>query len=63
MLGGISGYLVTETTDENPERVAAVQQLTCDYLKSALNSGDGSWAAARAAFPSSAELVGRIDGK
>jgi hypothetical protein len=35
MLGGISGYLVTETTDENPERVAAVQRLTCAYLQSA----------------------------
>ena len=63
MLGGISGYLVTETTDENPERVAAVQRLTCAYLQSALDPGDGSWTAARAAFTSSAELVGRIDGK
>lgn len=63
MLGGISGYLVTETTDENPERVAAVQRLTSAYLQSALNPEDGSWAAARAAFAGSAELVGRIDGK
>ena len=63
MLGGISGYLVTETTDENPERVATVQRLTCVYLQSALDPGDGSWAAGRAAFASSVELVGRIDGK
>ena len=27
-LGGVSGYDVAETTDENPARVAAVQQLT-----------------------------------
>ena len=63
MLGGISGYLVTETTDENPKRVAAVQRLTYAYLQSALDPGDGSWAAARAAFAGSVELVGRIDGK
>jgi predicted dienelactone hydrolase len=33
LLGGISGYLVTETTDENPARVAAVQQVTTGYLR------------------------------
>ena len=27
LLGGISGYHVTETTDENPERVALIQRL------------------------------------
>ena len=63
MLGGISGYLVTETTDEDPERVAAVQGLTCAYLQSALDPGDGYWEAARTAFASSAKQVGRIDGK
>lgn len=33
LLGGISGYLVTETTDEDPARVAAVQQVTTEYLR------------------------------
>ena len=28
MLGGISAYLVTETTDENPARVAALRRMT-----------------------------------
>ncbi|KJE20851.1 hypothetical protein FF36_04815 [Frankia torreyi] len=28
MLGGISGDDAAETTDENPERVTAIQQLT-----------------------------------
>jgi hypothetical protein len=37
MLGGISGYLVTETTDEYPERVLAVQRLTWAYLNSLLS--------------------------
>lgn len=43
MLGGISGYLVTETTDENPDRVEAVQQLTTAYLRSVLYHCDPTW--------------------
>ncbi|OXM50440.1 alpha/beta hydrolase family protein [Amycolatopsis alba] len=42
-LGGISGYDVAETTDENPDRVAAVQRLTWAYLRSELNPGDTAW--------------------
>ncbi|HET6860041.1 MAG TPA: alpha/beta fold hydrolase, partial [Streptomyces sp.] len=34
-LGGISGYDVAETTDENPARVSVVQRLTSAYLRSA----------------------------
>jgi pimeloyl-ACP methyl ester carboxylesterase len=46
LLGGISGYLVTETSDENPERVAVVQQLTWAYLRSALYPEDAAWSIA-----------------
>ncbi len=63
MLGGISGYLVTETTDENPERVAAVQRLTAAYLRTALYPGDTAWAAARAALLGSPDPAGRVEGK
>jgi predicted dienelactone hydrolase len=42
-LGGISGYDVAETTDESPERVAAVQRLTLAYLRSEFYPGDSSW--------------------
>jgi predicted dienelactone hydrolase len=35
-LGGIVGVTVTETTDENPRRVATVQQVTTDYLRHTL---------------------------
>jgi predicted dienelactone hydrolase len=35
-LGGVSGYDVAETTDENPERVSAVQRLTWAYLRTEL---------------------------
>ncbi|WP_343690062.1 alpha/beta fold hydrolase [Chitinophaga sp.] len=43
LLGGISGYLVTETSDENPERVAAVQLLTWAYLRSTFYPEDRAW--------------------
>ncbi|WP_439660441.1 alpha/beta hydrolase family protein [Lentzea sp. HUAS TT2] len=40
--GGVSGYDVAETTDESPERVAAVQRLTTAYLRSQL-LGTADW--------------------
>lgn len=46
-LGGVSGYDVAETTDESPERVAAVQRLTEAYLRSRLYPGDRSWETAQ----------------
>jgi hypothetical protein len=45
-LGGISGYDVAETTDESPERVAAVQRLTLAYLRSTLYPEDLVWTTA-----------------
>ncbi|WP_033293503.1 alpha/beta hydrolase family protein [Amycolatopsis jejuensis] len=44
-LGGIPGYEAKETTDESPERVALLQELTVAYLRSALDPADDSWAA------------------
>jgi hypothetical protein len=43
MLGGITGYDTVETTDESPERVAAIQRLSLAYLYSALYPDDRSW--------------------
>lgn len=43
MLGGISGYSVTETTDENPDRVAIIQRVTLAYLQHALLDNDAEW--------------------
>ncbi len=63
LLGGISGYLVTETTDENPERVAAVQQLTWAYLRSALYPGDPAWANACAELMEQPDAIGQVEGK
>lgn len=44
--GGVAGYDVAETTDESPERVAAVQRLTTAYLRSQLYKTD-DWQDAR----------------
>lgn len=62
-LGGIPGYTVTETTDENPERVALIQRLTWAYLRSALYPADLSWPAASAELMESANPLGRIESK
>lgn len=63
MLGGISGVLVTETTDESPERVAAVQRLTTAYLRSALDPGDPAWATARRELVEGPKPLGRAESK
>ncbi|MEU6430331.1 chlorophyllase [Microbispora sp. NPDC046973] len=62
-LGGISGYTVTETTDESPERVALIRRLTWAYLRTALGLDASSWPAARAASAQSAEPLGRIESR
>ena len=62
-LGGVSGYDVAETTDENPDRVAAVERLTSAYLRSELYPGDPAWQEARDALATGANPVGRVEGK
>ncbi|MGI5352024.1 alpha/beta hydrolase family protein [Streptomyces sp. CA-250714] len=62
-LGGVSGYDVAETTDENPVRVSAVQRLTWAYLRTELCPGDSAWQAARDALTSSPDPLGRIESK
>ncbi|GHO77950.1 hypothetical protein KSD_57210 [Ktedonobacter sp. SOSP1-85] len=62
-LGGITGYNVTETMDENPERVALIQQLTWAYLRTALYPEDSSWKASRKALMESPNPLGRIESR
>ncbi|WP_261303352.1 alpha/beta hydrolase family protein [Paenibacillus andongensis] len=62
-LGGIAGYNVTETTDENPERVALLRRLTWSYLRDALDLDDSSWSAAHIALEERAIPLGRIESK
>lgn len=62
-LGGIPGYSVAETTDESPERVALIQQITLAYLRNELDLDDSSWPAARAALEESDIPLGRVESK
>ncbi|MFI1206901.1 alpha/beta hydrolase family protein [Streptomyces sp. NPDC020802] len=62
-LGGVAGYDVAETTDENPERVAAVARLAWAYLRSALRPGDAAWQTARDALTTGPDPLGRVDSK
>ncbi|MCI2421569.1 alpha/beta fold hydrolase [Saccharopolyspora sp. K220] len=62
-LGGITGYEVKETTDENPERVALIQRVTWAYLRRALGIEDSSWTAAQQALSESTAPMGRIESK
>ncbi|MFF8309768.1 alpha/beta hydrolase family protein [Streptomyces lydicus] len=62
-LGGVSGYDVAETTDESPERVAAVQRLTWAYLRAELYPGDPAWRAACDALTTGPDPLGRVESK
>lgn len=62
-LGGICGYTVVETTDENPARVALIQRLSTAYLRSALHPGDTGWKAAAAALAEDPEALGALQSK
>ncbi len=62
-LGGISAYDAKETTDENPERVAALRALVWAYLRSALYPGDSAWTDAIAALDSMPTPMGKVESK
>ena len=62
-LGGILGYEVAETTDENPTRIALIQQLTWAYLRHALGIEDASWQSAQQALAADPDPLGRIESK
>ncbi len=62
-LGGVSGYDAAETTDEDLERVAAVQRLTWAYLRTELHPGDSAWTEACDALAAGATPLGRIESK
>lgn len=62
-LGGVSGYDVAETTDESPERVTAIQRLSCAYLRTALCPGDPAWQEECEALAAGLNPLGRVDSK
>lgn len=58
--GGILMYDAAETTDENPERVAALRALAWAHLRTALYPGDTAWADASAALGGMPNPSGRV---
>jgi hypothetical protein len=62
MFGGISGYDAVETSDENPERVAALRALVWAYLRSQLYAGDTAWADAVVALESD-DPIAKVESK
>lgn len=61
MFGGIMGYDAVETTDENPQRVAALRALTWAYLRSQLYPGDPAWTIAKNALAEAAEPIATVE--
>ncbi|HUN33500.1 MAG TPA: chlorophyllase [Trebonia sp.] len=62
-LGGITGYTVTATTDESPERVALLARVTTAYLRDVLGRDDADWTAERKALAGADAPLGRLDVK
>ncbi|MFD8949833.1 alpha/beta hydrolase family protein [Streptomyces xanthophaeus] len=62
-LGGIAGYDAAETTDENPDRVAALALLTAAYLRTQLHPGDSAWQSAYEALATRPDPAGRAESK
>lgn len=61
-LGGISGYQVAETTDENPARVALVQHVTLAFLRHVTGIDHVDWATAQSVL-ADAHPLGRLESK
>lgn len=59
-MGGIQGHDSVETTDESPDRVAAIAQLTAAYLLTAFHPGDASWQRAQEAFTAGPAALARV---
>ncbi|MEY9842875.1 alpha/beta hydrolase family protein [Streptacidiphilus sp. EB103A] len=63
LFGGISGYDAEETTDENPDTVAALARLTAAYLRTHFQPGDHAWQTECEALTTGADAVGRVESK
>ena len=62
-LGGIPNYEARETTDEDPARVAAVQQLSAAFLLSILSGSEAAWKSAVSDISGAAVPKGFIEQK
>ncbi|MDN3022249.1 alpha/beta fold hydrolase [Streptomyces sp. S.PB5] len=63
-LGGIAGYDAAETTDENPQLVAALARISAAYLHTQLDSGAlVAWRTECEALTTGPDQVGRLESK
>ena len=62
-LGGIPGYEARETTDERPQRVAAIQRLSTAFLRSALYPGDPAFSDTVSTLAADAAPEGSVETK
>ncbi len=62
-LGGIQGRHDVRTTDESPERVGLVQQITLAYLRTALGISRDAWPTARGVLAAARTPLGKINSK
>ena len=60
-LGGIQAYTSTETTDEDPQRVALVADATAAFLQQALGVDSAPWRRMGEELAAAAQPAGRID--
>ena len=63
IFGGISGYDASETSDENPDRVAFLCLSIIAYLRSAFDQNDTSWADLEQELKNSSDAKGSIESK
>ncbi|MCA2375194.1 alpha/beta hydrolase family protein [Agrobacterium sp. 22-211-1] len=62
-LGGIPGYEARETTDERPQRIAAIQRLSTSFLRSTLYPGDPAFSETVAALAADSAPEGSVETK
>ncbi|MET8996451.1 chlorophyllase [Amycolatopsis sp. NPDC004169] len=62
-LGGIMGYDLKETDDEDPERLAITQRMTWAYLSSALGVDETAWPAATHALAENCAELATVTSK
>lgn len=63
LLGGIQGHDSVETSDESPDRVAAIAELAAAYLRTAFSPDDKSWQTAQDALTTGPNAFGRVESK
>lgn len=63
LLGGISGYDVAETDDENPQRMAFVRETTLAYILSSLYTENKSWENTINALAEKEKPLGKVETK